>query len=304
MSICKHFGNLFCRAISKYPFSLLWRSIVGFNAHNVSRLGAALAFYSVFALAPTLLVISFIASLFWEDTAVHARMFEEIRGALGEKTALFIQELLTKVAQVDEGTGKFAAFVGLIATYIGVTGTFISVREALDIIWEVDGEGTSRAAIYSWILRRVSALIVLCLAGFILVLSLIANAFLSSLYDFIGAHISIPSFIPIGLHFAVTYFLTAILFAMMFKVLTDAIVLWHTAIVGGLFTAGLFVMGEIALSFYFQNSKALSAYGAAGSFTAILLWIYYSARIFLFGAEFAAAYAAHQPPSVRRARNS
>lgn len=298
MSLCRRLHGLCHSFVATYPTSLVWQSIVGFNAHSVSRLGASLAFYTVFALAPLLLVISFVAGLFWEDSAVHARMFEEIQNAVGEKSALFIQDLLTKVSHVDEETGRFTATVAIIATYLGATGTFASVREALNIIWNVDNERSQRTAVYVWLIRRLTAVSILFVAGLMLLLSLIANTFLSSLYDFIGAHISIPSFVPILLHLAVTYILATILFAMLFKALPDAVVKWQTAIVGALFTSFLFVMGEIVLSFYFQKSTLLSAYGAAGSFTAILLWIYYSAQIFLFGAEFTVAYANYRAAPV------
>lgn len=255
---------------------------------EASRLAAALAYHTAFSLTPLLVIVLAVASFFWGTEAVHRYFFSEIQGLIGQDGALFLQELLRNAAREDAGVP--AMIIGTATLLLGATGAFSELRSALNRIWDVPTDALP-GGIGALARSRILAFGLLLTVGFLFLVSLIISAGIAALDELM--HTLLPqTHLLVGmLNVLVSFGLTTLLFALLFKFLPEVKVQWPDVWIGSAMTALLFTLGKLAIGLYLGNSSLTSTYGAAASFAIILVWIYYSAQIFFFGAELTQVYA-------------
>jgi membrane protein len=251
-------------------------------------LGAALAFYTAFSIAPVALIAVSVAGLVFSRETAWERMSEEVNRVAGPRIAQAIREIAQQTQ--ESGAGLVGTAVSLAMLLVGATTVFAQLQAALNAIW---GVRPKRGRGVMGMLRdRVLSFSVVLGIGFLLLVSLVASAALSSLEQLMT-----PAEMPGGvllwqaINWFLSFALVTLLFAMIFKVLPDVEVAWEDVWVGAALTALLFAVGKYLLGMYLGQSAIVSAYGAAGSFVVLLLWVYYSSQLLLFGAEFTQTYA-------------
>jgi len=271
----------------KTLFSLLKETFDEWNRDRAPRLAAALAYYTTFSLAPFLIVVIAIAGLVAGQEAVQGRLDEQIQGLVGREGADMIQELIRNVSKGSDSA--LASIIGLITLLLGAGGVFGQLQDALNTVWGVEvkpGRG-----ILATIKDRFLSFSMVLGVGFLLMVSLVLTSLLAFVHMFFLGLLPGAEFILQILNFAISFGVVTLLFAMIYKILPDAEIQWHDVWIGAAVTSVLFTIGKTALGIYLGNSGVLSTYGAAGSLIIILLWIFYSAQILLFGAEFTQVYA-------------
>jgi membrane protein len=272
----------------KGVFKMLKESFDGFIDDRVVKLSAALAYYTVFAIGPMIIIIIYLAGVFYGQEAIQGTVFNELNGLVGAQAAAQIQDIIRNVAQNQQGS--FAAVIGFITLFIAATGVFAEVQDSINLIW-----GLKPKPKKSWLKMLVNRLLsfsVIVSLGFILLVSLILNGLIEALMDRLQSRF--PDLTVLMLYIinlVITFAVTTSLFAIIFKVLPDAIIKWKDVMIGAMVTAVLFMLGKFGITFYISKSDVGSTYGAAGSLVILLLWVYYSAIILYFGAEFTKAYA-------------
>lgn len=266
---------------------LLIDSVLAWIDHRASSKGAALAFYTLFSMTPILVLAIAVAGYFFGAEAAEGRVIYQIQGLVGPNGAMAIQALLA--AAQDPATGAMATVVAGVLLLVGATSVFAELKGSLDELWGV-GEPRHSAVIALIRTRLMSFGLVLVLA-FLLMASLVISTALRLLQNFTIAGFSIlPT--PIALFSALVPFAIIVsLCTVIYKTLPNAPLSWKDAWVGALFTATLFNLGKYAIGLYLGHTAITSSFGAAGSVIALLLWVYYSAQIFFFGAEFTRQYA-------------
>ncbi len=252
------------------------------RADNAPMLGAALAFYSVLSIGPLLLIVIAIAGLMFGREAASGELVSQMRGLMGEQGAEAIQAAIANAHKPEEGF--WAMLAGVATLLFGASGVFGQLQDALNIIWGVKPEA-GRGFIRMVRERFLSFTMVLG-AGFLLMVSLIVSALLTALGTYFTG--LLPQLAPVMqlVNTLVSFAIIALLFALMFKYLPDTPVRWQDVWIGALLTALLFTVGKYLIGLYLGSSTIGSTYGAAGSVVVLLVWIYYSAQIFFFGAEF------------------
>lgn len=251
-------------------------------------MGAALAYYTLFSLAPLLLIAISVAGLFFGEDAARGQIVEQLRLVMGEAGATVIQDLLASVRQPGEGFAATAIGVGLLL--LGATSVFAELQDALDRIWRVP----ARVPTSSWlelVRTRILSFGMILAIGFLLIVSLLASTATEALGE--RWNLLLGGWYPLAVatNAIVAFALVTAMFALIYKVMPRVRVLWRDVWIGALFTALLFTLGKSLISRYIAGSGTMSAFGAAGSLVVVLLWVYYSAQIFLIGAEFTWVYA-------------
>jgi len=261
-------------------FDTIVRAVDVWLDRRASSMGAALAFYSAFSLAPLLVIVIAVAGAFLGADAVRGAIADELKGALGSAGAEAVQSLL-KAAYIGE-SGLLATALSVIALLVGATSMLVELREDLDLIWRSPPRTTS--GIWNELLARALSLGMILVIGFLLLVSLVVSTAMAALAKYWGAFIPAWGFAAAVGHEVISLAVTAGLFAMLFKWLPNATMRWSDAWFGGIVTALLFELGHFALGLYLGRTAVASAYGAVGTLVVLLLWLYYSAQIFLFGA--------------------
>jgi membrane protein len=259
------------------------------NMDKAPQLAAALAYYTIFSLAPLLIIVIALAGLALGQQQVQEAVLAQARGIIGEKGAEFILELIQGVRA--PGAGVVATVVGLITLLLGAAGVFGQMKAALNTIWNVQPYQITglRAGIVQFLKDQFLSFTMVLGIGFLLLVSLILSAILAAVSKFASAYVPAPAFQV--LDFALSFVVITVLFAAIYKVLPDAYVAWTDVWIGAAITSLLFTIGRYLIGLYLGQSSITSSYGAAGSLVVILLWIYYSAQILFFGAEFTQVYA-------------
>ncbi len=280
-------------------FSVLKQTVDEWQRDKVSRLAAALAYYTTFALAPVLIIAIAVASFLFEQSTVQAKIVEQMQGMLGDSGADLVQEMLTSKSQTDGGF--FATLISVGLLILGASGLFIQLQDALNEVWNVEPKQAKgqKNVIWNLIRTRVLSFGMVLAIGFLLLVSLMLSAVLSAVSGMFGDTLAGWDVGWQILNAAVSFGVITLLFALMYKVLPDATVSWRDVWIGAAMTAFLFTIGKALIGLYLGNSSVASAYGAAGSFVVLLLWIYYSAQILLFGAEFTQVYANRFGSNIR-----
>lgn len=267
---------------------MLKESFDGFIDDRVVKLSAALAYYTVFAIGPMIIIIIYLAGVFYGQEAVQGTVFNELKGLVGTQAAAQIQDVIRNVAQNQEG--RFAAVIGFITLFVGATGVFAEIQDSINLIWGLKPK--PKKGWLKMLVNRLLSFSVIVSLGFILLVSLIVNGLIEALMDRLQARFpDLTVMVLYIINVLITFAVTTSLFSIIFKVLPDAIIKWKDVMVGAMVTAVLFMIGKFGITFYIGQSDFSSTYGAAGSLVILLVWVYYSAIILYFGAEFTKAYA-------------
>jgi membrane protein len=252
--------------------------------HRCARLGAALAYYSVFSMGPLLLIVTSVAGLFFGADAVRGNLSTQFSSLLGETGSRAVEAMLAGASSPH--SGRLAALTGLILLLVAALGVVVQLKDAMNTIWNV--EQPAQAGVW-WYLRTylVSMAGILGL-GFLLLVSLVVSAGLAALSSWSGS-----PFAALGesVNFVVSLAILSVLFAMLFKWFPDTEIAWRDVAAGAFTTAVLFNLGKFAIGWYIGSQGLESTYGAASSIVVLLVWVYYSAQIVLFGAELTRAFA-------------
>ncbi len=254
----------------------------------VPSMGAALAFYTLFSMAPLLLIVVSVAGLIFGEDAARGEISAQLQLLMGERSAGAVQELLVSVRSPAEG--KAATLLGVLLLLVGATTVFGELQDALDRIWRV----TTRERASGWlglIRSRLLSFGMILAIGFLLTVSLVVSAALSTLGRWWEPVFGGWYWVAALSNAAASFLMVAVMFALIYKVMPRAQVQWKDVWVGAIATTALFTLGKFLISLYIGRSGVTSAFGAAGSLVVILLWVYYSAQIFLLGAEFTWVYA-------------
>lgn len=267
--------------------SLISETFKEWNEDQAPRLAAGLAYYMAFSIAPLLLISIAIAGFFFGQEAAGDRVGKELSTLLGPTAAEAINNLIASAGQERSG-GIVATIIGVVVLLFGASGVFGELQHALNTVWDVEpkkGQG-----VRGFLRTRFLSFAMVLGIGFLLLVSLVLSAIMSAvgsllLGDKVGATV-----IGQAINFVVSFAITTLLFAMMFKVIPDVRLRWKDVWFGAIVTSLLFMIGKELLGWYLGRASTTSAYGAAGSFVALLLWVYYSSQILFFGAELTQVY--------------
>lgn len=282
------------------PKALSWIGVIKqtfkeWNAHGAPRLGAALAFYSVLSVGPLLLIAISVAGLAFGHDQASAYMLNEMRSMLGSDGARAIEDILSH--SHDKAKSTIATIVGVVTLLISASGFFGQLQTALNLIWDAPESRSTAGLIVKRRLLSFGMVLGICM---MLLFSLVISAVLSAFTGLFAS--AVPALAAQALGWIVSLVVTTLLFALVFKVLPDVQVRWNEVWLGALVTALLFTIGKSLIGLYLGRSALSSTYGAAGSMIILLVWIYYSAQIFFFGAEFTHVHARDRaglnPPSL------
>lgn len=253
------------------------------------KFGASLSFYTIFSLAPILLILIALTGLLFGNDVARGVILTQIRDVIGSDGARIIRTALRKSTYSYENT--LTIIFSLVTILIGSTVVFADLQESLNLIWKVK-PAPGRGIIKGFILDRSVSFLMILLSGFILLLSLLASAAIQAFKDFFNEQFfTIPiSLIEAG-NMVISFLIIFFLFVLIFKFLPNVLIEWKHVWVGALFTTILFALGKYLIGIYLTTSSMKSSYGAAGSLVVFLIWIYYSTQIFFLGAEFTQVYA-------------
>ncbi|AWG26467.1 YihY/virulence factor BrkB family protein [Flavobacterium kingsejongi] len=272
----------------KNTFHILKQSFTGFMDDKGLKLSASLSYYTVFSLAPLLLLMISLAGLFFGKEAIQGHVFAEINGLIGNAAAAQIQEMIKSVEL--SGKTTTAVIIGAVTLVIGATTVFGEIQDSINMIWKVKAKPKR-----GWLKlikdRLLSSSLIVGL-GFLLIVSLMVNGALLALSDLIKSYFPDITVLLFNiLNIAISFVVITLLFGVIFKILPDAKIAWKDVRMGAFFTACLFMLGRYLIGIYIETTSTGSAYGAAGSLIIILVWVYYTAAILYFGAEFTRVYA-------------
>ena len=273
--------------VGKGAFALARDTFRDWSADNAPRLGAALSYYTVFAISPLLVLVIAVAAFFLGTEAARGEIVDTLQSVVGQDIAKTIQEMLVRTKQ--SGSGPVATIISLVTLIIGGTGVMVELKAALNAVWRVKPKGDK--PVMSQIRTRLVALALLLSMGFLLLVSLVASAALAWISSQLES--VLPQWIMLGyvVNEGLSIAGVALIFALIFKLLPDAKVTWHDVWIGALVTSLLFHLGKFLIGFYLGTASVTSSFGAAGSLAALLVWVYYSSQIVLLGAEFTRTYA-------------
>lgn len=287
--------SLSCMARLKRYFGLLKATFKSWSEHKAPRLGAALAFYTIFAIAPLFVIVLAIVSFFFGEVAAREQLFTELRQLVGEEGGRALESVV--VAGKDSGLATRATIIAVGTLFIGATGVFVQLQDSLNTVWNLRGK--SGRPIRRFVRIRLVSFAMVLAIGFLLLVSLVISAALVALGKYLNEWIPGQEVFWQVVNFVISIGVVTLLFAMIFKIMPDAHIAWHDVWIGALLTAVLFAFGKWLLGLYLGRSSVASVYGAAGSLVVILMWVYYSAQILLFGAEFTRLYAIECGAKVR-----
>ena len=254
-----------------------------FSADDIFKYSASLAYYTVFSIAPLLLIVTTLSGLFFGREAVQGEIYEQLKELIGSVAAIQVQETIKKIHLT--GNNLFATAVSIAVLLIGATTIFGEIQDSLNKIWGL--RIRTKRVWWKLILTRLLSFSLIISIGFILAVSLILNALVTAFGNFIAQFISGYSIYVIEVtENVLSFIVSAFLFSLIFKILPDAKIKWKDVFLGGCVTALFFTVGKWGIAFYLATSNITSLYGAAGSIIILMLWVYYSAIILYLGAEF------------------
>jgi len=279
--------------------TLLSATYVKWMEDHAQRMGAALAFYTVFSLAPLLLIVIAIAGSVFGQEAAEGQIIGQIQGFVGEDSAKAIQGMLENAR--EPSTGLIATAFALVTLLFGATGVFAQLQDALNTIWGVEAQ--PGLGIIQTLKDRFISFVAVLGSGFLLLVSLVLSAGLAAVGNTLEGVLPAPGAILEAINFLVSFVVITLLFAMIYKLIPNVSNRWKDVWIGAGMTSFLFAIGKSLIGLYLGKSEVGLAYGAAGSLIVILLWVYYASQIFLFGAEFTAVYAASHGSRIPPAGN-
>jgi membrane protein len=274
------------RIIGLYTY--LKQVFTEFVEDDILKYSASLAYYTVFSIAPVLIVIISVCGALFGKQAIQRQLYGHINELIGSEAAIQVQDTIKNIHLT--GNNIFATIVGIIVLLIGATGIFGEVQDSLNKIWGLRIK--TKKTWWKLIINRVLSFSLIISIGFVMMVSLLLNALISAFGNFLARYFSEFSVIFLQLTDSVlTFVITTFLFSLMFKVLPDAKIKWKDVLIGGLITSVFFTLGKLAIGYYLGSSNIASVYGAAGSIMIIMVWVYYNSIILYLGAEFTKVYA-------------
>jgi membrane protein len=250
-------------------------------------MGAALAYYTMFSIAPLLLIVISTAGLVFGEEAVRGEIFGQLRGLMGDEGARAVQSLLESVSAPEEG--KAGTIIGTILLLIGATTVFSELQDAFDRIWHAPDKDKN-GGLWALFRSRLLSFGMILGIGFLMMVSLVFSAAMAALGKWWGSLFSDLEIIAGAVNFAFSFALATTVFAVLYKFMPRVRILWKDVWAGAAVTAFLFAVGKFLIGLYIGTSAISSGFGAAGSLVVVLVWVYYSAQIFLLGAEFTRVY--------------
>jgi membrane protein len=279
-------------------FHIVRASVDGFIEDEALTRGGAIAFYVVTSIAPVLLIVVAIAGLVFGRDAAMGAIVSQFGDLMGHDSAKLLQTAVITAAEPTHGI--IASILGIVTLLITASGVFGEMQSALNVIWKAKPK---TGAISQLVRARAASLGLVAALGFLLMISLVVSTAVNALANYLNDILPFAHAALLILNFIISYALLALLFAAIYKVLPDRPLEWRQVIVGAMLTSLLFEIGKFLISFYLGSSSIASSYGAAGSLIILLLWVYYSAQLFLLGAEFTKAYAGRQQSDDARIRS-
>jgi membrane protein len=280
------------RSRIKDIFSFTKEIFSDFGEDKVMKYSASLAYYTVFSIAPLLVIVISVSSIFFGREAVQGQIFDQINGLVGDEAAIQIQEMIGKTHRT--GQSFIASVISGIILVIGATGIFTEIQDSINSIWGLKSK--PKRGFIKLILTRLISFSLIISLGFILMVSLVLNAFIAAVSTRLG-----QVFPGSGVVFVtvVDQVLSFVIITFLFKVLPDAKIKWKDVSRGAIATGLLFIIGRYAINLYVASSNIGNTYGAAGSIIILMVWVYYTAVILYFGAEFTKVYAARYGSRIR-----
>lgn len=268
-------------------YDLLHETFDQWLGDNTTTLGAALAYYAVFAFAPLAVLAVAIAGFLFGEDAARGELYERLQTSVGPTFAKAIQDTLQYTA--TRGGGTIATIISIVVILVGATGLFSQLQQSLNTIWGVQPK--NGRTWWDMIKERLMSFVMVLLVSVLLLASLVSSTIIHAL----GGMIDLPGGPVLWrvVNWVVSFVLVTVVFALIYKVLPDVQISWRDVMVGATLTTVLFLIGNFLIGLYLSKSGTASAYGAAGSLVIILLWVYYSSQVLLFGAEFTQVYANH-----------
>jgi membrane protein len=265
-------------------WTILRDAASGWMAHKASTLGAAIAYYSLFSIGPVIVIVIAIAGLVFGDEAVRGQVSLQLSNLLGEQGAKGVEGMLSAAGKPAEGL--FATALSVATLIFAAIGVVVQLKDALNTVWEV--KSAAGSGIWGFVRTYAISLAGVLSLGFLLLVSLLLTTAISAIGQMLAG--SMPELLLQIASFIVSFAITSFIFAMMFKWLPDVETGWQQVLPGSVLTAALFEIGKFLIGFYIGKQGLESTYGAAASLVVVLIWVYYSAQIVLFGAEFTRAY--------------
>lgn len=282
-------------------YTLAKKSVQAWLDDYASSMGAAIAFYTVFSLAPLILIVISIAGFFWGEEAVRGELTRQIGGMVGQNGALAIEGVVSSSAEEPE-QGIVATLASVVILVVGATTVFAELQSALDRIWKVPARD-KKSGIWNLLRSRLLSFGLVLSLAFLLLVSLVVSTVLSALGGWLGGLMPGWEMILQIVNMALSFGILVLLFAMIYKFMPQAEVAWRDVWTGALVTALMFEIGKLLIGLYVGKSTVASSYAAAGSLVVVLIWVYYAAQVFLLGAEFTWVYAnEHGSRAGRRGR--
>ena len=270
---------------------LAWAAITDWSKDDVPRLGASLAYYTLFAISPILVIAIAIAGSFYGTEAIRGRIVSEMGGLIGRQGAEAVQAILQGAHQDRSGT--IAVIVGTVTLFVAASGAFLELQHALNTIFRVKTDA-KKSGIQRLILSRLRSFGVVVSIGFLLLVSLVVSAAITAISDRIQRSAVMGPFLLQALNLIVSLGVMALLFGLIYRLLPDVRLAWRDVWTGAFVTSLLFSIGKLVIGLYLGHSSVASSYGAAGSVVILLVWVYYSAQVLLLGAEFTRVFAEHR----------
>ncbi len=284
----------------KPAFGLIKESFQEWQKDGALDLGAALAFYTIFSLAPLLLVALAVAGLLWDRGQIQGQLLAEIQGLMGPQGAQAVQTMLANAGR--HGSGLLATVIALVTILFGATGVFVQLQSSLNKVWNV--EARPGLGVWSFVKTRLISFGMVLGIGFLLLVSLVVSTAVSALGKWATGLLPGSEALMQGVTFVVSFAFITLLFALMFKLLPDVEIGWRDVWIGAVVTALLFTLGKFLIGLYLGKSSVSSTYGAAGSLVIVLLWIYYSSQILFLGAEFTQVYATRYGSQIKPSQHA
>ena len=270
--------------------------LLEFTNSNGMKFSAALSYYTVFAIAPVMVIIISLCGVLFGQESVKGELFVQVNQLVGAQAAAQVQDIILKVHK--SGQGVFATIVSSTVLLIAATSIFGEIQDSINKIWGLKSK--PKKAWWKMILNRIISFSLILSVGFVLMISLLMNAMVAALSGYLQKHIpgSGAIFIQV-VNQLLSFTITTFIFAMIFKILPDAHITWKDVIKGALLTAILFTLGKLGIGYYVGRSKLDDLYGAAASIIILMVWVYYSAIILYIGAAFTKVYARHYGGKIR-----
>lgn len=267
---------------------ILKRAATDFIGDNGLKLSASLSYYTIFSMGPILIIIISLTGIFFGKEAVQGRIYWQIKDLVGSSAALQIQEIIQNIEKSQLSAS--GAVLGVIVLLVGATGVFTEIQDSINYIWSIRAK--PKKGLLRLLTNRLISFSLIISIGFLLLVSLIVNAFVDVLHEQLRNYFNDTMvYVFQGINYCILIVVITALFSIIFKVLPDATIRWKDSLLGAAFTAVLFLVGKFLISFYLGFSNIGVTYGAAASIVLILLWVYYTSIILYFGAEFTKVYA-------------